>query len=353
MISPTLGIYHSLNGGTSANGYFTLGPSSSTISGWTLASATLSAGNLTLNSNGTITTTNLTIYDTGRIVNAGGFEVTSAGSLIATGANISGAITATSGSFTGSVYASAGNIGGWSILANGRLADSGSTTIFIPDTVSNTYGLISTRRILTNGLSTDGGTSLDLNISGGIAVGGANFVVSTLGALTASASLTTGGALSVGTTASVGGSVTFGIGSNAFYYLGSSGIIRVPSVYGNAVTSSRTLLINSSGDFGTSLSTRRRKHNIEDYSINEENFLQLELKKFNYLESIDPYQNQEYGFIAEEAEALGLLELIQFDKEGIPDYFDYSRLPIFLHQLIKTQKAQIDLLKTRLDALER
>jgi hypothetical protein len=124
MISPTLGIYHSANGGSTASGRFTLGLSSSTISGWTIGTSTLSSGNLTLNSNGTITTTNLTIYDTGRILNSGGFEVTAAGQLIATGANITGAITATSGSFAGSLSAATGTFAGSLSAATGTFAGS-------------------------------------------------------------------------------------------------------------------------------------------------------------------------------------------------------------------------------------
>jgi len=124
IISPTLGVYHSSDGGSSASGKFTLGLSSSTISGWTIGTSTISSGNLTLNSNGTITTTNLTIYDTGRILNSGGFEVTAAGQLIATGASISGAITATSGSFAGSLSAATGTFAGSLSAATGTFAGS-------------------------------------------------------------------------------------------------------------------------------------------------------------------------------------------------------------------------------------
>ena len=204
IISPTLGIYHSLNGGTNANGYFTLGPSSSTIAGWTLAANSLSGGNLTLNSTGTITTTNLTIYDTGRIVNAGGFEVTAAGQLIATGANISGTITAsaldttaldiastgaittTSGKFgvtsggvltatevdlSGAIKATSGFIGnassGWifhpdGYLYNGTAGSSDTGTTLYPSV--NTFALITNREIWADsGFTSKYGNSLEGN----------------------------------------------------------------------------------------------------------------------------------------------------------------------------------------------
>jgi preprotein translocase subunit SecD len=50
-------------------------------------------------------------------------------------------------------------------------------------------------------------------------------------------------------------------------------------------------------------------------------------------------------FTPEEAQDLGLDELIQFDSTGIPDYFSYEKLPIFLLQLVQELKAEIDQLK--------
>jgi hypothetical protein len=63
------------------------------------------------------------------------------------------------------------------------------------------------------------------------------------------------------------------------------------------------------------------------------------------LKSIDEEQNPEYGFIAEDADRIGLYELVGYDKEGLPEYFAYEKLPIFLLQLIKELKAEIDTLK--------
>jgi hypothetical protein len=205
IISPSLGIYHSTNG-TSANGYFALGPSSGTIAGWTLSATTLSSGNLTLNSNGTITTTNLTIFDTGRILNSGGFEVTAAGKLIATGAEISGTITAsaldttaldiastgaittTSGKFgvtsggvltateadlSGAIKATSGFIGnstsGWifhpdGYLYNGTAGSSDSGTTLYPTGALNVFAMITNREIWADqGFTSKYGNSLEGN----------------------------------------------------------------------------------------------------------------------------------------------------------------------------------------------
>jgi hypothetical protein len=110
--------------------------------------------------------------------------------------------------------------------------------------------------------------------------------------------------------------------------------------------------ISSAGLYGTTASTLRKKHDIESYKINSSALLGLDVKTFKYKPEIDPDQTIQYGFIAEDAEALGLDELIQYDSTGIPDYFAYEKLPIFLLQLIQEQDASIKSLKLRLDALE-
>jgi hypothetical protein len=89
----------------------------------------------------------------------------------------------------------------------------------------------------------------------------------------------------------------------------------------------------------------RKKHDIESYKINSSALLDLDIKTFKYKPEIDPEQSVQYGFIAEEAEALGLNELIQYDTTGIPDYFAYEKLPIFLLQLAQEQDARLKVLE--------
>jgi hypothetical protein len=353
IISPSLGIYHSTNG-TSANGYFALGPSSGTIAGWTLASATLSAGNLTLNSNGTITTTNLTIYDTGRILNSGGFEVTAAGALIATGATISGAITATSGSFAGSLSAATGTFAGALSAATGTFAGAlSAATGTFAGALSAASGTF-TGSLTTNGTA-GGYANNTLTIAGGklsadkviylqtdISTG----VIDVLGSIIYLEAPT-----EITGSVRASASATFGVTGSLFEFLSSSGNVRVAQTYNNAV-SGRSMQISSAGMYGTTASTRRKKHEIESYRINSEALLNLDVKAFKYKPEIDQGQQQQHGFIAEDAQELGLNELIQYDSNGIPDYFAYEKLPIFLLQLIQEQDASINAMQARLDALE-
>jgi hypothetical protein len=365
IISPTLGIYHSANGGSTASGRFTLGLSSSTISGWTIGTSTLSSGNLTLNSNGTITTTNLTIFDTGRILNSGGFEVTAAGQLIATGANISGAITATSGSFAGSLSAATGTFAGELSAATGTFAGSlSAATGTFAGSLSAASGTFAGSLSAASGTFTGSLTSTGspggyagntLTISGGklssdkviylesnISTGIIDVIASRI-YLQAPTEIT-GGLLA-------SGSVTFGVTGSLFEFLSSSGNLRVAQTYNNDMGgTTRAMRVSTTGTYGYVSSTRRRKEQIDNYSINSEGLLSLPVRKFKYIN--DETGVQQYGFIAEEAQDLGLDELIQYDSTGVPDYFAYETLPIFLLQLIQEQDLSIKALKVRLDALE-
>jgi hypothetical protein len=178
------------------------------------------------------------------------------------------------------------------------------------------------------------------NIGGGAATGARLIVAGNSelnGTISALGTISTNGGLNVDT------SVTFGL-TNTFQYLSSSGTLRSAFTYGKAV-SGRSMQISSAGDFGTTASTLRKKHDVEPYAIDSSKLLQLQTKTFKYLPEIDDKQEQQYGFIAEEAEALGLLPLILYNEEGQVDYFAYEKLPIFLLQLAQEQEARIQALE--------
>jgi hypothetical protein len=343
IISPTLGVYHSADGGSTASGKFTLGLASSTISGWTIGTSTISSGNLTLNSNGTITTTNLTIYDTGRIVNAGGFEVTAAGQLIATGANISGTITASALDTTALDIASTGAItttsGNFGVTSGGILSATGANISGSLTTNGTAGGYANNTLTISGGkLSADKVIYLQTDVSTG--------VIDVLGSIIYLEAPT-----EITGSVRASASATFGVTGSLFEFLSSSGNLRVAKTYQNDMGgTTRAMRVSDAGLYGYVSSTRRRKEQIDNYSINSEGLLNLPIRKFKYIN--DETGVQQYGFIAEEAQDLGLDELIQYDSTGVPDYFAYETLPIFLLQLIQEQDSSIKSLKERLDALE-
>lgn len=269
-------------------------------------------------SGGSITGTQINVPTVG----SPAFSVNALGQMTATSANVSGTITS-----------NAGTIAGW-ILASGSLSNAAADTFLYSNPGSDglaysTVGRGIMRRLQLNGAS---GTTLGTNV---LAVGG-NVAID--GTTTSIGTITTNGSLTVD------GAATFG-SSNSFQYL-SGGTLRSLFTYSRQVTAStRALLIDSAGNIGNSTSTRRNKHEIESYKIDSDALLKLDVKTFKYNLELSPEQSVQYGFIAEEAQELGLDELIQYDETGIPSYFSYEKLPIFLLQLVQELKAEIDQLK--------
>ena len=340
IISPTLGVYHSSNGGSTASGKFTLGLASSTISGWTIGTSTISSGNLTLNSNGTITTTNLTIYDTGRIVNAGGFEVTAAGQLIATGANISGAITATSGSFTGTVTSSSTISGSISITG------ASSTT-----TISSTTGLITMSGVLGAGILMSGANSTQASLTPNLLqVQGLGY----LGAFFMGDAIA--GAPATGTLIIDAGGIGTYIknGSVLIQNALTVGTVGTKGSYNTANDNIALIGVGGSSDVGrlykvASVSSRKFKENIEN--VNNINYLNivnsLRPVTFNYKpEIVEDPEVKVYGLIAEEVESItGAADMLITYKDDEVYSVKYDRLPFVMIKAIQEMSARLDALE--------
>jgi hypothetical protein len=286
---------------------------------------------------------------------AGNAIIDASGLLTATGATITGTINATAGYF-GTVS------NGWSIGSTG-LVGVGSGTI-VTSTGSNAIVLSSSDNAI--GIKSGG------SYAGWIGSIGSGAILmhygtspsssayprtamsSTAGTLSGTASsgysANTDGTNTIAGTSrffnsvQVDQSITAGSSGSLFEFLSSSGNVRVSQTYSQSV-SGRAMQISSAGLYGTTASTRRKKHEIDSYTIDSAALLNLDVKTFKYIPEIDETQSVQYGFIAEEAQELGLDELIQYDSTGVPDYFAYEKLPIFLLQLIKELKAEIDQLK--------
>lgn len=299
--------------------------SGGSITGTSINVPTVGSPAFSVNALGAVTASNITINGGQIFMNGGVFSVSSAGALTATSANITGTIQSTNG-----------NIAGW-LLSPGTFSNAAADTFLYsnPGTdglAYSTVGQAIIRRLQLNGSS---GTTLGSNV---LAVGG-NAAVD--GTITSIGSIFTNSSLTVDSSATFGNT-----SANPFLYLASSGTLRSLYTYGVARTSStRTMIIDSSGNFGTTASTRRKKHEIESYTIDSAALFALDVKTFKYKPEFDPEQQTQHGFIAEEAQALGLDELIQYDSTGEPDYFAYEKLPIFLLQLVQELKAEIDQLK--------
>ena len=337
-ISASGGIQHTNSGG-SATGKFTLTPN---------GNLTLS-GTFTIDGSSTIDGTAASTVKSGA---ASGSAAVQPGNGVSVDGSKQITTISTSSGLTISTASSGSRV---ELTSSGLKAYSGSTnTVAI-----NSDGSASFTGVLTAqaGGSIGGFTVASdylYSSSGAFLRANGNFVGASISGsdLAATNQVTAGTYLSAGTTLTVGGSATFGSVSGLFEFLSTSGNIRVASTYNQGISGGKVMYVSSAGLYGVLASTERLKENITPYSINEDALLQLEPVTFNFIDSIDSEGNTEYGFIAEDADRLGLFELTGYDEEGLPNYFAYEKLPIFLLQLIKTQKKEIDLLKSRLDALE-
>ena len=95
-------------------------------------------------------------------------------------------------------------------------------------------------------------------------------------------------------------------------------------------------------------STRRYKYNIKPL---EDDF-SLILKSQPRIYTRQPNETiTEIGYIAEEMDSIGLQHLVQRDKDGVVDGFDYTKMVLYTVEILKTQHTDIEKLKAEVAAL--
>lgn len=95
----------------------------------------------------------------------------------------------------------------------------------------------------------------------------------------------------------------------------------------------------STKELGWDNSSRRDKENITPL---EDDFKQVfRLQPRTYTRAIDPGR-WEIGYIAEEADALGLKQLVYYDEEGRPDGFNYRKFCLYLLEILYKHEQQLN-----------
>lgn len=165
-----------------------------------------------------------------------------------------------------------------------------------------------------------------------------------------------GGALEAFSYTATGGSIGAFRDTGTYTYVGfgCARVINSTDVYSQAVSSARTVLINSNLTLGTSTSSARFKEDIENLDYEVADILKLRPIVFRYrADHVEPnsVRDLELGLIAEEVAALGFEELIFRDKDGEPDGIAYEKLAVLLVKVCQDQQKQIDALAARLDKI--
>ncbi len=99
------------------------------------------------------------------------------------------------------------------------------------------------------------------------------------------------------------------------------------------------LQIDGSGNvIRGSSSSVRYKENIHDLKADFNKILLLEPKSFIYKNT----NTEDIGYIAEELDRLGLEELVIYDAEKKPDGIRYDKISLYLLEVIKSLKKELD-----------
>jgi hypothetical protein len=96
-------------------------------------------------------------------------------------------------------------------------------------------------------------------------------------------------------------------------------------------------------------SASKYKGNIEPYSDNFMDILKLEPKSFTW----NTDSRLDFGYIADEVDAVGLRNLIMYDEEGKPDGIKLARLPVYIIEVLKNQQASLKSLQEALTAQQK
>jgi len=105
----------------------------------------------------------------------------------------------------------------------------------------------------------------------------------------------------------------------------------------------------------TTSSTIKLKKEISDYTMDLEKLFLLQPKRFKYKNQArmaSKNREWDYGYIAEEALALGVEEIVGYDEKGEVDSINYGLLSVFVLELVKKQQDEINLLSEEIKRLK-
>ena len=97
------------------------------------------------------------------------------------------------------------------------------------------------------------------------------------------------------------------------------------------------LVIDSSGNIFRNSSSRQYKDDIKPLNTNALVLLNAAPVSFRYKDT----GSYDIGYIAEDFDALGLKDLVVYDKSGKPDAIRYDKLSIYILEIIKGQQSTI------------
>ena len=132
---------------------------------------------------------------------------------------------------------------------------------------------------------------------------------------------------------------------------GLSNSLYVTGAYSNTTPSGANVFVNTDGSFFRSTSSLKYKTEVQDYSRGLEDVAKLRAVFYKAKSGISTEQ-QFAGFIAEEIEAAGLTEFVQYAEDGSPDALSYGNMVALCIKAIQEQQAMIDTMKQEIAELK-
>ena len=131
--------------------------------------------------------------------------------------------------------------------------------------------------------------------------------------------------------------------------LDASGFLFCPGVYNNTTGSAANVFVASNGLLQRSTSSLKYKTDVQDavHGLAEV----MRLRSVTYKGKTDG-DKVFGGLIAEEVDAIGLTEFVQYAEDGSPDALAYGNMVALLTKAIQEQQALITALTARVTALE-
>ncbi len=123
--------------------------------------------------------------------------------------------------------------------------------------------------------------------------------------------------------------------------LGNTAPQSVLAIAGLTESAGSNLVVDENGNVYKASSSERYKEEIKEFRGDFSKVLLLKPVSFQYKAT----GVKDIGYLAEDLENLGLKDLIIYDREGRPEAIKYDRIPLYLIEIIKSLKADLELLK--------
>jgi len=131
---------------------------------------------------------------------------------------------------------------------------------------------------------------------------------------------------------------------NARQHFRNDGVLFIPSVYATTNAAAANVYVGSDGSIVRSTSSLKYKKDVQDATHGLADVLKL--RSVTYKGKAESNGDTVFGgFIAEEIDALGLSEFVQYADDGSPDALAYGNMVSLLAKAIQELKAEFDAYK--------